>query len=199
MPPSVPPESQAHEAASLPSISMRQMGVLVLFVSMTVLFTATIIAFLFTRITSDHYRAPGLPDLPSGLVASTVLIGLTSLTILGAQRAVKQNRLETLERRLWLAAGFSTAFLVMQALNWVAMRPPSDAPSLYLSTFFMLTGVHALHVIGGFVPLGFVVHHAHKRHYSSSHHEGLSLCAQYWHYLGAVWLVLVAMLYFGNR
>src|SRR6478752_5569307 len=98
MPHSVPPESRAQEAASLPSISMRQMGVIVLFVSMTVLFTATIIGFWFTRLTSDHYRTPGLPDLPSGLIASTALIGLTSLSILQAQRAVKQNRLETLEQ-----------------------------------------------------------------------------------------------------
>jgi heme/copper-type cytochrome/quinol oxidase subunit 3 len=62
----------------------------------------------------------------------------------------------------------------------------------------LLTGVHALHVLGGFVPLGFVVHHALRRQYSSSSHEGLTLCAQYWHYLGAVWLVLVSMLYLGN-
>jgi heme/copper-type cytochrome/quinol oxidase subunit 3 len=27
----------------------------------------------------------------------------------------------------------------------------------------------------------------------------LSLCAQYWHFLGGVWLVLVTMLYLGNR
>jgi heme/copper-type cytochrome/quinol oxidase subunit 3 len=43
------------------------------------------------------------------------------------------------------------------------------------------------------------VHHASKRQYSSSRHEGLSLCAQYWHYLGVVWLILVTMLYLGNR
>jgi len=55
----------------------------------------------------------------------------------------------------------------------------------------------ALAVIVG-VPLGFVIHHATRRHYSSSSHEGLSLCAQYWHFLGGVWLVLVTMLYLGN-
>ncbi|MES1188563.1 MAG: cytochrome c oxidase subunit 3 [Myxococcales bacterium] len=44
-----------------------------------------------------------------------------------------------------------------------------------------------------------MLHHAWRRHYSSSNHEGLSLCAQYWHFLGVVWLVLVTMLYLGNR
>ena len=58
--------------------------------------------------------------------------------------------------------------------------------------------MHALHVLGGFVPLGIVIHHASRRQYSSSQHEGLSLCAQYWHYLGVVWLILAAMLYLGD-
>lgn len=187
------------EAASLPSLSLRQLGMIVLFCSMTVLFIATIIGFWFTRLTSPHYRAAGLPDLPSGLLLSTFLIGLTSLSIWQAQLAVKRNLLETLRRWLLAAAVLAALFLLTQSANWFAMRPPSDANSLYLATFFLLTGVHALHVIGGFVPLGFVLHHAWRRQYSSSNHEGLSLCAQYWHFLGGVWLVLVTMLYLGNR
>jgi heme/copper-type cytochrome/quinol oxidase subunit 3 len=177
---------------------MRQLGMLVLFCSLTVLFTATIIGFWFTRITAEQYRAPGLPDLPGGLFLSTLLIALTSLCVWQAQLCVRRNQLEALKRWLLAAAALAALFLLTQTANWFAMRPPSDANSLYLATFFMLTGVHALHVLGGFVPLGFVIHHAARRHYSSSRHEGLSLCAQYWHFLGAVWLVLVVMLYLGN-
>jgi cytochrome c oxidase subunit 3 len=191
-------EKNAEQTTSLPQLSMRQLGMIVLFCSMTVLFTATIIGFWFTRITSDHYRAPGLPDLPQGLLLSTVLIALTSLSIWQAQLAVRRNQLEALKRWLLAAGALAALFLLTQTANWFAMRPPGDANSLYLATFFMLTGVHALHVLGGFVPLGFVIHHAARRHYSSSRHEGLSLCAQYWHFLGAVWLVLVVMLYLGN-
>lgn len=186
------------EASSLPSLSLRQLGMLVLFCSMTVLFTASIIGFWYTRLTSPHYRAEGLPDLPSGLFLSTFLIALTSFCVWQAQLAVKRNLLEALRRWLLAAGALASLFLLTQSANWFAMRPPSDANSLYLATFFLLTGVHALHVIGGFVPLGFVLHHAWRRHYSSSNHEGLSLCAQYWHFLGVVWLVLVTMLYLGN-
>ena len=187
------------KATSLPTVSMRQLGMLVLYASMTVLFTATHIGFWFTRLTSPHYRAPGLPDLPSGLLLSTGVIGLTSLCIWQAQLAVKKNLLEALKRWLLAAGVLGLSFLLTQTANWFVMRPPSNANSLYIATFFLLTGVHALHVIGGFIPLGFVIHHALRRDYSSSHHEGLSLCAQYWHYLGAVWLVLVSTLYLGNR
>lgn len=192
-------EKNAEQATSLPQVSMRQLGMLVLFASLTVLFAATIVGFWFTRITAENYRAPGLPDLPEGLILSTVLIGFTSLCIWRAQLAVRKNQLEALKRWLLAAGALALLFLLTQTANWFAMRPPSDANSLYLATFFMLTGVHAAHVVGGFVPLGFVVHHAAHRRYSSSSHEGLSLCAQYWHFLGGVWLVLVTMLYLGNR
>jgi cytochrome c oxidase subunit 3 len=187
------------EAASLPWLTPRQLGVIVLFVSMSVLFVATIIGFWFTRLNAATFRAAGLPDLPRGLALSTALIVLTSLSVWQAQRAIKRNLLEAVRRWLLVSGALAALFLLTQAANWVAMRPPSDAPSLYISTFYILTGVHALHVIGGFVPLGFVVHHASRRNYSSSRYEGLSLCAQYWHYLGVVWLILVTMLYLGNR
>jgi heme/copper-type cytochrome/quinol oxidase subunit 3 len=184
--------------AMLASMSMRQLGMLILYCSMTVLFLATIIGFAFTRFTSAHYRAPGLPDLPKGLLLSTLLIGLTSLCIWQAQLGIKRNQLEALKRWLVAAGVLAALFLLTQIANWFVMRPPRDQNSLYIATFFLLTGVHALHVLGGFVPLGFVVHHALRRQYSSSSHEGLTLCAQYWHFLGAVWLVLVTVLYLGN-
>jgi heme/copper-type cytochrome/quinol oxidase subunit 3 len=185
-------------SASLPRLSLRQLGMLVLYCSLSVVFLATIVGFWFTRLTSPHYRTPGLPDLPKGLVLSTLLIGLTSLCIWQAQRGIAQNLLESVKR--WLLAAATTAglFLLTQTANWFAMRPPSSQNSLYIATFYLLTGVHALHVVGGFVPLGFVLYHASVRHYSSSSHEGLTLCAQYWHFLGGVWLVLLGTLYFGN-
>lgn len=196
---SPPAEKPPAEAASLPWLSARQLGMIVLLCSMSVLFAATIIGFWFTRLNADHFRAPGLPDLPRGLLFSTLLIAFTSFSIWRAQRAIKSNELEAVKRWLGAAGALALLFLLTQTANWFSMRPPSDAPSLYLSTFYLLTGVHALHVLGGFVPLGLVAYHAASRKYSSSTHEGLSLCAQYWHYLGVVWLVLVSMLYLGNR
>jgi len=193
------PDTNPRPASStLPWLSARQLGMLILLVSISVLFTATIIAFWYTRVNAEQFRAPGLPNLPHGLFWSTCLIALTSLAIWQAQRAVRKNMLEAVQRWLLAAGALGSAFLITQAANWFAMRPASDAPSLYIATFYILTGVHAAHVIGGFIPLAFVLHHVRRRDYSSSRHEGLSLCAQYWHYLGVVWGILVAVLYLGS-
>src|SRR6266481_2732695 len=107
-------EKNAEQTTSLPQVSMRQLGMLVLFCSLTVLFTATIIGFWFTRITSsdEQFRAPGLPDLPQGLLLSTLLIGLTSFCIWQAQLTVRKNQLEALKRWLLAAGALALLFLL---------------------------------------------------------------------------------------
>jgi cytochrome c oxidase subunit 3 len=115
-----------------------------------------------------------------------------------AVRDIRHNRGESLLRDLWLALAFALAFLLGQALNWRTMAPGlyANVPHpLYPFTFYMLTGLHAAHVVGGFIPLGIVIGRARQHLYTSSEHEGVRLCRQYWDYLGVVWVVLLATLW----
>ena len=178
-------------------ISTRQLGLYVLFVSLSVLFTASLIAYLVTRYNNVIWRTPEMPDLPPGLFASmAMLIGL-SAAMWRAQSDIRANKTDSLLRDLWIALAFGVAFLLGQGMNWAVMAQAlrEGEPTMYPFTFYMLTGLHAAHVLGGFVPLGIVVARAQRRRYSSSEHEGLRLCRQYWDYLFVVWLVLLTALF----
>jgi cytochrome c oxidase subunit III len=179
-------------------LSLRQLGLIVLMVSMTVLFTASLVAYLYTRAANDVWKTPGMPELPHGLFGSTaMLIGL-SAAMHRAVADIRKNKNESLLRDLWLALAFAVAFLLGQAFNWGAMAPGLQVPEvphpLYPFTFYMLTGLHAAHVLGGFIPLGIVIARAQRRLYTSSEFEGVRLVRQYWDYLGVVWLVLLVTL-----
>src|SRR6185503_10995566 len=177
-------------SSTISRISLRQFGLLILMVSMTVLFTATIIAYVWTRLINPVWKTPEMPELPLGLFGSTVMITGLSVAMHRAVRDVRQNRNESLVRDLWLALAFGVAFLLGKALNWRTMAPGLCAGvphPLYPFTFYMLTGLHAAHVLGGFIPLGIVISRARRRLYTSSEHEGVRLCRQYWDYLGVVW------------
>ena len=142
-----------------------------------------------------------MPALPLGLVASSILLAALSVAMHAALRAVRQNRFEALQRALILALLLGLAFVVGQAENWRSMYAAAiatDARTLYAFTFYMLTGLHALHVVGGFVPLLVVLGKAKRREYSSSNHEGVKLCTQYWDYLGVIWAILLSVLYFAT-
>jgi cytochrome c oxidase subunit III len=179
-------------------MSSAQLGTLILLTSLGVLFAASLVAYVITRSQVDAWRVGGVRELPSGLLASTLLIAAVSASVQAAYEAIVHNRHDALERRLWLTLAFALAFLVGQSFNWVRIAREelgTGPPTLFAFTFFMLTGLHAAHVLGGFVPLGIVIHRARRREYSSSRREGVKLCVQYWHFLGAVWLVLLVVMY----
>jgi heme/copper-type cytochrome/quinol oxidase subunit 3 len=53
-----------------------------------------------------------------------------------------------------------------------------------------LVVLHALHVIGGLIPLAVTTVRAFRGRYDHEVHEGVTLCAMYWHFLDIVWIVL---------
>ena len=182
-------------------VSTKQLGMIVLFGTLSMLFGASVVGYLITRSQNVVWKTASMPGLPLGLVASTILLASLSVAMHVALRAVRQNRFDSLQRALTLALLLGVAFVVGQAENWRAMYAAAvatDARTLYAFTFYMLTGLHALHVVGGFVPLYIVIRKSKHREYSSSNHEGVKLCAQYWDYLGVVWLILFSVLYFAT-
>lgn len=197
-PPSVPARSSGTPSSG---VSPKQLAMVVLFGTLSMLFGASVVGYLITRAQNDVWRTASMPDLPLGLVASTILLAGLSSAMHVALRLVRRNQFESLQRALTVALLLAVAFVVGQAQNWRSMyaaTSATDARTLYGFTFYMLTGLHALHVIGGFVPLSIVIGKAKRREYSSSNHEGIKLCTQYWDYLGVVWLVLLSVLFFAT-
>lgn len=66
---------------------------------------------------------------------------------------------------------------------------------IYGSTFFMLTGFHALHVIIGLTILSVVWVRCMKGHFTKDNHFGFEAAAWYWHFVDIVWLGLFIFVY----
>lgn len=195
-----PSESRPPRQPSF-SMSARHLGLYVLLASLTVLFGASLVGYLITRAGAPLWRPQGMPGLPWGLWISTALVIALSVVLELALSAARHNRLQALSRSLWASVILAMAFLLAQAQNWVAMHEATatvPARTLFPYTFYLLTGLHAAHVVGGLVPLGLVLARAERREYSSSRHEGVALCIKYWHFLTAVWLVLFTALLLGS-
>ncbi len=56
---------------------------------------------------------------------------------------------------------------------------------------FTLAFIHALHVFGGILFLGFVIYQAFRDRYDHERHFAVDHCAGYWHFLDAVWLSML--------
>ena len=181
---------------------MGQLGMWVLLVSLSVLFLAACAAVIITRLQVRVWRSPGHAGLPWGAAASTVLILGVSWQLQTALRAIRTNAFDLCARSLRWAGIGALAFLFAQAINaryLIDLEGQLATQSLFVFSYGLLVGLHAAHVVGGFVPLAIVQGRVQRREYSSSRHAALLFCVQYWHYLAVVWLVLLATLAWVGR
>lgn len=166
------------------------LGLKIFLASLTMLFGATLVGYVLTRWRVEDWAGYDVPGLLWLSAAATLFLALVSWTLERARRRPERAA----RRRLLLCAALLCAlgYLAVQCASWWrlaeahgGLRGSADV-SLFL--FFALTGLHALHVAGGFVPLTLLV-------FRPTRDRTLRLAALYWHYLGAVWLVLAAALW----
>lgn len=86
-------------------------------------------------------------------------------------------------------------FLLCQGIEYVE-TPFHINDSVYGSAFYMLTGLHGLHVIVGVLFLS--VYFIRKHYYMSSNLLGLEFAAWYWHFVDVVWIFLYFVIYIGS-
>src|SRR6266850_4147716 len=168
-------------------------------VGLAVLLTAIIM--LFAGLSSAYIVLRGVPswqniELPSLLWPNTAALILSSFAIELARRAVRRSDIQSMRR--WLAAGgvLGLAFLVGQLAAWRQLvRAGVYLPSTLQSSFFyILTGLHGLHLFGGVVALSLVLLMALGNRLSASRYEPLKLCATYWHVMDVLWIYLFTLL-----
>jgi cytochrome c oxidase subunit 3 len=97
-----------------------------------------------------------------------------------------------------LTAGglFTLTFLVGQLFAWQQL----NAAGYFLATnpanafFYLFTGLHGLHLLGGIVALALTVDKVWRGFEVNQVRLSVQLCAVYWHFLLALWLVLFTLL-----
>lgn len=175
------------------------MGVYLLIASLGMLFAAGIVGYLVIRAAHQPWPPPGFPVLPRTLWLSTLAILLCSATIHRALKRACVGELSAMRRYLAATFFFGVVFLGLQALAWhqvvVQISAPSENAGPYLKLFYVLTGLHAVHVLVGLGTLAWVIRRAFAGAYDASHHPGVRYSALYWHFLDAVWCVLFVVVY----
>jgi heme/copper-type cytochrome/quinol oxidase subunit 3 len=164
--------------------------------SLSVLFLASIVGVLVVRLRADEWRPAGAPSYPATLWLSTFLLLLSSVTAHRGLQAVRADRQRALRQSLAATLALGVAFLMLQGVNWVqlVLSGVTARSGLFAFSFYLLTALHALHVIAGLVPLSIVFGRARRGFYHAESLAGVRYVAMYWHFLDAVWIVLFALL-----
>jgi cytochrome c oxidase subunit 3 len=96
-----------------------------------------------------------------------------------------------------IALGF--AFEAGQLYEFIAAfgRGLNLTANSFASAFFIMTGFHGAHVLGGLILLILIVYRAARGQFSSQHHVGVAAVTLYWHFVDVVWFFLFGILYVG--
>jgi cytochrome c oxidase subunit 3 len=141
-------------------------------------------------------------DLPVQVWISTIIIIISSLVYHRGKIALDRFDQPTAKKWLTATAALGATFISSQLLAWLELsqRGLYFSGNPYAGFFYILTAVHALHVLGGVVALGSVVIGTWNGIYSDERWERLQSLGQvvgwYWHFMGGVWLVLFVLLGF---
>lgn len=159
--------------------------------SLTVLFAPLLVVYALIRSQSASWPPPGLPPLPAALWLSTACLLLLSGVLHAAVSAARVSARARLRGLLTAALLLTLGFLANQTLCWQQLLSDLALQAWRVAGFFyFFTVIHALHVIGGIGPLVLVFVNALRGRYGARNFTGVRLCAMYWHFLDAVWVVM---------
>ena len=159
------------------------------------------IIMLFAGLTSAYIVLRGVPawqniQLPSLLWPNTAVLLLSSVAIEFSRRAVRRNQIASMNRWLGISTLLGVTFVAGQLAAWRQLvNAGVYLPSTLQSGFFyILTGLHGIHITGGIAALAFVMSRALRNQLDVFNHQPLKLCATYWHFMDALWLYLFLLL-----
>lgn len=163
------------------------------------MFTALFAIFLYYRGLEPAVFAASHLQLNQSLgLANTALMLTSSWCVATAVRAVRLERIAVAQRLLYGAIACGIAFGGVKYLEWSAklLHGITPATDSFFMFYFVLTGIHMIHVVIGTIILLFIARAdwrvAAQR---PSGLRDLESGAIFWHLVDLLWIVLFALLY----
>lgn len=171
-------------------------GIWVIMASITMSFAAFTSALIVRQGT-----APLQPiTLPPVLYLNTLVIVASSVTLEIARRRIaafmggKKDHAANPARWLYLTLALGLLFVAGQTFAWMRLRAQGFglAANISYSFFYVLTVMHALHLLGGLAGMARVIR---KVHNGTLRRSTLDATSRYWHFMGVLWVYLLLLLW----
>jgi len=182
-------------------------------------------AYLIYRLQyfNDFTAASRSLDIRLGAINTAVLIG-SSLTVVLAVHAAQNGQRKPLVGYLLATILLGCTFLGIKAVEYREKfekhhvpgptfhfeqenpgsqeeKTPVDShhAELFFSLYFVMTGMHAIHMIIGVGLFAVLTWLSWKGHYTTGHYTTIENAGLYWHFVDVVWIYLFPLLYLINR
>jgi heme/copper-type cytochrome/quinol oxidase subunit 3 len=182
------------EAPRTPLVPNGVMGMLIFVFTELMLFAGFISAFTIIKSGSVVWPPPGQPRLPFAETAfNTALLLLSGAMLVVTRRTFARDRAKA-QRPLLAALVLAAAFVVLQGREWAAMLAQglTLTSSSLGSFFFLVIGLHALHVVIAIGLLGRTYRRLRRGWLASSQ---LATAEVFWYFVVGIWPVIYLVVY----
>jgi cytochrome c oxidase subunit 3 len=137
-------------------------------------------------------------EMPSILWFTTAALLISSVTLERAKSWLKRNDYLRFNRWMVLTTVLGFVFLVGQVLAWRQLKElgtySSSSPHGWF--FYLLTSLHAIHLLGGVIALSYVTIAALRLRIGMKKRAAVDVTATYWHFMDGLWVYLFVLLFF---
>lgn len=150
-------------------------------------------ALLWARLYLQGLHRPEHLNQTIGLIITSILL-ISSLTAYRAEAAHEAGDPETSQRNVILTLGLGVVFLAGVAVEWTEAFQAFPPEGGFGSIFFIMTGMHAFHVLTGLLMLA-LLYVTNRRVGLPSGHWGPEGVVKYWHFVDVVWVFFYPAIY----
>ena len=177
-----------------------KVGMWFLITAESAIFIIFVVAYLYYAGKSINGPTPAqVLDVPW---FNSVCLFSSSLTILIAEHALQQGKIKRFSLFWFLTIALGVIFLVGTGREWYGLIYHDGltiSSSLFGTTFYSLVGLHAFHVIVGVTGLTIILLLSLFGAVKQEHSARVSVFAMYWHFVDAIWVVVLSVVYFIAR
>ncbi len=176
-----------------------KLGIWLFLASEVMLFGALFSSYVLLRLMATEWPfGVDVLNVPLGTVNTAVLIG-SSVTMVMAYASLKMDDFGRF--RFWLAFTIvlSLVFMVIKGFEYNHEFEIGNFPwtSTYLAIYYTMTGLHALHIIGGVIVNSYLLFPGSKMWKTNKEQfvNRIEAAGLYWHFVDLVWIFLFPVLY----
>lgn len=180
-------------------VNNAKLGIWLFLASEVMLFGGLFSAYIFLRLGAVSWpEGSSLLSVPIATFNTLVLIG-SSVTMVLSWVALVDNDFAKYRRYLGLTILLALVFLVVKGFEYNEKFSHHLYPetSTFLAIYFTLTGIHALHIIGGVIVNSYFWGPGSKMWSSDPQRftNRIEVAGLYWHFVDLVWIFLFPVLY----
>lgn len=159
--------------------------------SIIMMFAAFTSAFVVRRSAGNWYEFK-LPDI---FFLNTIVLIISSITLHFSYTAFVKGKEKMFKNLLLITFALGITFVVLQYKGWEAMNAMGATFTVNPSSSFiyLISGVHAAHVLGGIAALTVAMVFAYVLPFKPTprRRTRLELVVQYWHFVDILWIYLI--------